>query len=194
MRKRAVGGGRKPQGPISGKSATITTRITPETRMALESAAKSRRPRRYSLSQEIEERLRKSFLASSGMPSHIQALARAVARLASEVERETDRRWIDDVFSGLALRAAVDGLIQNFAPAADGKLAIPAKLTRAAAKFPSLASSMRNPELLGHLKAGVVIVLIENAEPSGDEFWHVLRDLGSGWKKNQKIWDKEETR
>src|SRR5262245_47348861 len=49
--KRAPGGGRKPQGEIKGKSATFATRITPETRAALDRSAK-RNGR--SLSQEVE--------------------------------------------------------------------------------------------------------------------------------------------
>jgi len=53
-RKRAPGGGRKPAGEFKGKSATITTRVTPATRAALEQAASANG---RSLSQEIESRL-----------------------------------------------------------------------------------------------------------------------------------------
>ena len=38
-RKRAPGGGRKPAGPISGKLSIFSTRITHETRVALEAEA-----------------------------------------------------------------------------------------------------------------------------------------------------------
>jgi predicted HicB family RNase H-like nuclease len=56
--KRAPGGGRKPQGEFKGKASMLCTRITPETRMALEMAAKESG---RSLSQEVEIRLEYSF-------------------------------------------------------------------------------------------------------------------------------------
>jgi hypothetical protein len=52
-RKRAPGGGRKPAGDIHGKNAAFSTRITAETRMALETEAKAVR---QSISQ-VAERL-----------------------------------------------------------------------------------------------------------------------------------------
>jgi hypothetical protein len=57
-RKRAPGGGRKPKGPIKGKSAALSTRITPELRQLLDDAAEEAG---RSLSQEVELRLRASF-------------------------------------------------------------------------------------------------------------------------------------
>ena len=39
-KKRAPGGGRKPAGDIHGKSSTLSTRITAETRQALETEAR----------------------------------------------------------------------------------------------------------------------------------------------------------
>jgi hypothetical protein len=54
VRKRAPGGGRKPNGPLRHKTATLTTRITEGTRAALVAAAE--RGGR-SLSQEVELRL-----------------------------------------------------------------------------------------------------------------------------------------
>jgi hypothetical protein len=50
-RKRAFGGGRKPLGEFKGKTTTLTTRITPQTKAALERRAKQHG---RSLSQEIE--------------------------------------------------------------------------------------------------------------------------------------------
>ncbi len=57
-RKRAPGGGRKPQGPYHGKTAVLSTRITQALRTALE---KSAQQSGLSLSQEVEARLRNSL-------------------------------------------------------------------------------------------------------------------------------------
>jgi hypothetical protein len=49
--KRAPGAGRKPRGEFRGKTATLTTRITPKTRAALERASRNSgrsRPKRWS--------------------------------------------------------------------------------------------------------------------------------------------------
>jgi hypothetical protein len=51
--------GKKPKGPYAGKSLVFSTRITPDLRAKLGTAASERG---YSLSQEIEERLRDSFI------------------------------------------------------------------------------------------------------------------------------------
>lgn len=53
-RKRAPGGGRKPQGPVTGKRATLTMRITSALRSYLDREAKAAA---RSLSQEAELRL-----------------------------------------------------------------------------------------------------------------------------------------
>ena len=58
-RKRAPGAGRKPKGEFAGKTATVTTRIMPDTREALEAAALASN---RSLSQELELRLSTSIL------------------------------------------------------------------------------------------------------------------------------------
>ena len=72
-----------------------------------------------------------------------------------------------------------------------------------AARFQSpLRESFRNPVLLGQMEAGSIITNIENAPsatraPAGayvpDEFgfWQILRDIGSGWERNQRVWNKE---
>src|SRR4051812_3431455 len=99
-RKRAAGGGRKPMGPYSGKSATLTTRITPATRLALEREAKKKG---HSLSQEIERRLEESLRRNRETPVHIQALAHAMTSLVDQIEFYTKHRWIDDVYTGKAL-------------------------------------------------------------------------------------------
>jgi hypothetical protein len=70
-RKRAAGAGRKPKGPIKGKSAAISTRVTVELRRQLDDAA-SQSGR--SLSQEIEVRLRHSLAETREQDSYVRAL------------------------------------------------------------------------------------------------------------------------
>jgi hypothetical protein len=204
-RKRSTGGGRKPQGPFKGKTATLTTRITPATRMSLEREAKRRE---QSLSQEIERRLEESLRSDRDTPSHIQALAKAVTLLAMQIEQVTGMRWIDDPFAGDALRHGIEALIFHFAPTPDGTAAIPPQVEAASARMqPKLREAYRSPELLGQMEAGTVITLIENApeasanvkppaghiiDPRG--FVQILSGVGSGWQRNRKVWNKETKR
>src|SRR5262249_9471247 len=138
-RKRAPGGGRKPLGPFKGKTATLTTRITPETRAALERAAKKRRPRPLSLSQEVEHRLDGSIRRDRerDRKPHIRALAEAVALVTERVEAATEKHWLDDTFTGDALRHAIECLVFRFA--LHRALEVPAKVEAAAAKVPPAA-------------------------------------------------------
>jgi hypothetical protein len=87
-RKRAPGAGRKPRGEFKGKSATLTTRIMPETRAAMQRAAqKSGR----SLSQEVERRLNDSVLNDRNRRSDVRALVEAIAIVSEKVEIATGK-------------------------------------------------------------------------------------------------------
>src|SRR5688572_27846545 len=99
-RKRAPGAGLKAQGPHTGKSATLTTRITPETRDALDEAA---RANRRSLSQEIEVRLQASLTKSHSEHETNRALGYVLTVLADALQRTTGKNWRDDAFTGWAL-------------------------------------------------------------------------------------------
>jgi hypothetical protein len=117
-RKRAPGAGRKPVGEFSGKSAAFSTRITPELRESLE--AESDRTGK-SISQIAERRLRESFERPRRTemvfgPAHIRALAYSVARIASHIETGTGRQWNKDQFSIVALKTALEILLNYFSP------------------------------------------------------------------------------
>jgi hypothetical protein len=212
--KRAPGAGRKPKGPFKGKSATITTRVTPRTRAELERAAKrAANGKGHSLSQEIEIRLDDSLRKGGARtPAHIKALAQTVTLLAINIERTTGLRWCDDAFTGDALSQAIDFLLGHFAPVPEGQPALPPKIKEAAAKIqPELRESYGNPRAVAQMEAFSVISMIEAismtknapgkhnavpgmnfADPLGYE--QILRDIGSGWQRNQKIWNKETKR
>jgi len=194
-RKRAPGGGRKPKGPYRGKSVTITTRVTPDTRVALERAGAKKG---HSLSQEIEIRLRQSLLRRANAPVHVGALLYGMSLLVDEIERDTGKRFIDDAFTGEAVRSALESLIYHFAQRPTGPFQVPADVDRMASKMQSsLQAPLRDPSMFGQTKAGLYITLIENAR-SPDEiagrvlrpdrwgFWQILSDLGSGWQRNRK--------
>jgi hypothetical protein len=130
-RKRAPGGGRKPQG-FSRKAAKLTMRIMPATRTDLERAAKKRR---VSLSQAAEQCLRFGLGKdrSSSRGPHIQALSEIIAPLALLIEKKTDKHWNKDVFTGEALRRGVEVLVSHFAPR--GTPVTPISVKEAAAKM-----------------------------------------------------------
>lgn len=131
-RKRAPGGGRKPEGPFKGKTATLTTRITSELRSALDREAKRNN---RSLSQEVEQRLRQSIDQPKqqgkilGAP-HNPAFASIVARLAANIELVTGENWRKDAFSFQALKSAIEFAFSKLAP--NGPVRVPARIKQTA--------------------------------------------------------------
>ena len=198
-RKRAPGAGRKPQGEFRGNSAVLTVRIRPELRMELARLAKQRG---HSLSQEVQSGL-KTWVGRNPKP-HIAALAHAVILLVERIEAVTKRRWVRDKFTGEAVRHGIEYLAFHFAPFPDSPPAIPPDVEKSAAKMPPQNGERhRTPAGFGEDQAGLLIAMIENApailKPSGLQFldkhghWQVLRDLGSGFERNQKLWASKET-
>jgi hypothetical protein len=197
-RKRAPGGGRKKLGPGEGRTGTLSTRVSHGTRAMLEREAKRKK---RSLSREAEFRLEQSFIKDLSAPDHIRALAHAVELLATQIERVSGERWYDGAFTGEALRQGIEMLIVHFAQTPTGDVDVPCKVEDTAGRFQSpLREAYRNPALLGRIEAGSIISSIESAakdpaaaafrDPFG--FWQILRDIGSGWERNQKVWKREE--
>lgn len=148
-RKRAPGGGRKPRGEFRGKSATLTTRITPELRQGLEREA---RRNKRSLSQEVERRLRDSLAYPEkvrkawGAP-HVHALARLVSRAVSNIEWSTGKRWHADLFTGQAVRVAIEVILNRIVP--EGPMVIPERIEAMATAARVEAEFYRRPDRLG---------------------------------------------
>jgi hypothetical protein len=201
-KKRALGAGRKPRGEFKGKSATLTTRITPETRAAMERAAqKSRR----SLSQEVERRLDDSVRNERNRRSDVRALAEAIAIVTEKVELATGKQWLQDAFTGDALRGGIEVLVRHFAP--HGARVIPPNVKEAAARMlPEATERDRSPTRVGEIEALKVITMIEhfggwdkNQLPRvmSDELYRylqILRDLGSGAARIQAALQEKERR
>lgn len=160
-RKRAAGGGRKPRGAFRGKSAVLTTRITPGTRKALESAAASSG---RSLSQEVETRLRQSLEPHYAREGHIKALGELTKLLTEEIERLTGANWLTDRFTAEAVRYGVDYVLSHFAPQPKENFPVPAKLQQMAAELPGeMGEVYRRPEGIASMEALRQIALIEKA-------------------------------
>jgi hypothetical protein len=81
-RKRAPGAGRKPAGPISGKLSNFSTRITKETRSALESEASATG---QSISQVAERLIRAGLTSSRDRDPAMRALCFLIAQLAGHI-------------------------------------------------------------------------------------------------------------
>jgi hypothetical protein len=155
--------GRPPGGEFPGKSATFTTRIQPETRRALEEAAKARH--RGSISAAAEFLLKSALTNPSGLPRN-QALACAIGILAESIERDTKKDWRTDTFTGTALRHAVEALLFHFAPMPENTPPIPPAIQEAADKMPPMfAEQFRKPAGFGHVLAYNLILEIEQAAP-----------------------------
>jgi hypothetical protein len=199
-RKRAPGGGRKPQGDIAGKSAAFATRIKPETRRWLEAQAKKSG---LSLSQAAEHVFDREMRRASDAERRNRALGQSIARLAEGIERDTGKSWLDDPFTGQALRCAIDALIFHFAPPLEQVSTVPPAVAEASGKMlPEIAARYRTPAGLGHIVATHLITEIElSARPtrinewslpitfnaSADELKQIGSDLGLVKKAKGKL-------
>jgi hypothetical protein len=151
-RKRAPGGGRKPQGEFSSKSAQLATRVTFETRKALDAAAKKSG---RSLSQEVERRLRDSLKSSAkaARDRPTAALAYLVTRLAELINAISKRPWTSNRWCIETLKFAVTTLLDQ----------VPADESDRPAHLGAFT-----PEILGTALGLQIFHNVERADPDGD--------------------------
>jgi hypothetical protein len=151
-RKRAPGGGRKPQGEFSNKRAQLATRVTLATRKALDSAA---RKSGRSLSQEVEHRLRDSLKGSdkADRDPATAALTHLITRSAETISLVSKRPWNGNRWCIETLKFAVTKLLDQV-PAPDSDQ--PAHL------------EAFTPELLGTALALALFRNVERANPDDD--------------------------
>jgi hypothetical protein len=159
-RKRAPGAGRKPEGPFKGKSATFTTRITQDTREALELAAeKSGR----SISQVAENYLRAALKKPAGEPRN-RALADLVELVAEDVEEATGRSWLEDSFTCQALRLSIEALVLHFAPDPTAGFPVPPAIEARATKMSAeIGETFRRPTGFAQILAYHLIARLEQS-------------------------------
>jgi hypothetical protein len=159
-RKRAPGAGRKPKGEFTRKTATFTTRITHETRMALEHGA---RETGRSISQHAESILRAAIHKPTDAQRRNQALARTIALVAENLEKSTGQPWNEDAFTGQALRHATEALLFHFAPTPPDSLTVPPAIEAMASRMPpDFGERYRTPAGIGHLAAYRVISEVDS--------------------------------
>jgi hypothetical protein len=114
--------GRPPNGPVSDKGATLTTRLRDDTRFALQASADRRR---ISLSQEVEMRLRQSLAEEEAAPKIHEAFGGAatftIFMMAAECVRAiqigTGKTWLDDPFLHTKAVEVVTQMMREFRPA-----------------------------------------------------------------------------
>ncbi len=161
MRKRAPGAGRRPQGEISGKVSTFSTRITSETRVALDMEAKRTRK---SVSQVAEEILRRHFeKKAAGTDKPTRALCYLITEAAHLVSgaRNADGspkwHWRSDPFMFRALELVLPRILQLLKPAGEPK---PPPVN------PLVAALYDTPERRADHAFGVIVTALESYEPT----------------------------
>jgi hypothetical protein len=165
-RKRAPGAGRPRKAEADKKGSAFTTRITAETRRALEASA---RKHHRSLSQEAEAGLR-DYLKKPAGEARNRAIAAIIFGLAERIEQQTGKSWRTDVFTSMALRYSVEAVLTHFSPGTEENPAIPPAVEKHAAKMPDeFADRYRRPAGLGHMRAYNLIAEIESRPRAGKE-------------------------
>lgn len=169
-RKRRAGAGRPTIGPVA-KMATLTARLEPSTRRALNKAAAAHRPK-LSVSRMAEHLLKAALSAPPGEPRN-RGLACTVALLAQNIEQATGRSWREDHFTAEALLRAFLYLIAYFGPPKFEKpIPVPPAVEAHAAKMPTdSAERFRDPKGFAEVLAFHLMTEIKDALPSEINEW-----------------------
>jgi hypothetical protein len=168
-RKRAPGGGRKPKGPISGKSAWLSTRISNDTRQRLDQAAKQND---RSLSQEIELRLRRSFAEKVSDP-YLKGLAFLIRQAAEAIP--TSQPLQSSPYKFAVFKAAVDMLLTHLTP--PGPIEPPPE----AAEQHEYENYWKSPALCGRAVADVVWWQLQSVETPPSELMKYVDAADQSW-------------
>jgi hypothetical protein len=165
--KRAPGGGRKPAGPISGKLSNFSTRITQETRAALDAEAKAAG---QSVSQIAERLIRAGLAAEREHDRPIRALCFVIAELASNIVgprlKHSDHAlydWRSDPFFYRAFKIAVGQLLDALEPPGPIKAY---KVTAEEADHPSIKrylESFKTPEARAEDSVDYILAALSQA-------------------------------
>lgn len=121
--------GRPPKDPGKVKQAPLNMRTDPRLRAMIEEAADANQ---WSLTQEVETRLRTSFILQDVLGGqHIFSFAHMLCLTIQMIEQETGKRWIDDFLTFERVRAAAERLLKWKQPKADANRKDMAALTKA---------------------------------------------------------------
>jgi hypothetical protein len=114
-----MGKGPRPKGEYAGKSSVFSTRIRPDLRKSLERAAKASG---RSLSQEVEHRLRRSFVEDDKIADAFgDRRTYRLMRMMSDAihlswQDQNDENWLDDPFRFRVALAAMRSVIEAVEP------------------------------------------------------------------------------
>src|SRR6516225_9434117 len=189
-RRRAPGGGRKPQGPFKENKAALSIRVNLGTRRALEASAKENR---RSLSQEAQSRLRESLFRDRNTRPDIVALTEAMAIVIGYVESFTEMKWSDSAFTTTAIRRAVDALLGYWGNPGVPKIpvAIKNRMTEQKRGERNASVNFSKPVEVGDFWASQLIFQIESRgafEDGGDPLeWDVPGWVPPTWKRHRRI-------
>src|SRR5262249_25089101 len=171
-RKRAPGGGRKPQGLFKDNPARLSLRVTRDIRRALEASAKKRTvslKRKVSLSQEAQFHLEQSLLKFYHPRPDIIVLTEIIVRVIQDIERTTKLQWNKSPYVADAVRHAIDGLLRHWGAPGEPKVPLAVK-----AKKHEKFGWPQEPAELGFWTAGKLIEEIESRPLTGGEGPHKL--------------------
>jgi hypothetical protein len=129
-----------------------------------------------SLAQEVIRRLEESVKIERDPPTapHIRGLTAAVETLATMIERGTGTAWHKDPWTGEALRAGLQLLLDHFTPHLTSSGPVPEGVKRATVRDPhDVAAHHQTPEGFGQLQAGMLISMIEMTRPpkEASDYW-----------------------
>lgn len=96
-----------------GERPPITVRFSAETKRQLEQAADRSG---WSVSQEIDSRVKQSFVEESMLGSETATAFRTLAGIARIIEQTTGRPWREDYVTAYAVHAAVTQALRALSP------------------------------------------------------------------------------
>jgi hypothetical protein len=192
-RKRAPGGGRKPKGRISGKSATLSTRITPGIRQALE----SERGGQQSISQFAEEMIELGLIEKRrrDRPDSIRGFCHIIAKLATETcafkgaDGKPAFDWLTNPFMFQTFKLSIQKFMDGITPA--GEMRAPAEDEPILANSTVWGPHNTPEERADHVATAISRELhralpVAAAKLTADQLWPAPKSEGPGFKAGRR--------
>lgn len=153
--------GRKPLKAGVAKSKSLTMRLHPDMRRALEASA---RATGRTISVAAERLLHAGLTDIPDDPADGH-LVSAIALLIKRITKDTQRSWAKDGYTAQSIRHAIDGLLFQYAATPDASPPAPEAIERRIAKMPpKLAERYRDPEYFGHMHSQHLIREFQEAQ------------------------------
>ncbi len=105
-------------------------------------------------------------------------LVTLIEMLVHDIEQRTGKRWIDDPLTGTAVRELVERLIYHLAPTQPESLTVPPEISEI---LSFLIMQYENQKY---------VVWADDVRPDdrSQALAILMRALGSGFKRNRKVW------